>query len=81
MMVKAHTPKDKAILLLANIVDGADEASDALPRPESYGLEALCVGTRLKASSDADALLQGMALYDALLCYLKNRMLGRGEQP
>jgi hypothetical protein len=81
MMAKAHAPKDKAMLLLADIVDGADEASDALPPPESYGLEALCVGTRLKASGDADALLQGMALYDALLCYLKNRILERGEKP
>jgi hypothetical protein len=80
-MIKSNAPKDRALLLLADIVDGADEASDALPPPESYGLEALCVGARLKASSDSEALLQGMALYDALLCYLKNRMLERGEQP
>jgi hypothetical protein len=80
MMVKAHTPRDKVLSMLADIVDGADEASDTLPPPESYGLEALCTGTRLKASSDAEALIQGLALYDALLCYIQSHPQNNGER-
>jgi hypothetical protein len=80
MMVKAHAPRDKALLLLADIVDGADEARDTLPPPESYGLEALCTGTRLKVSSDAEALIQGLSLYDALLCYIQSQTQSIGER-
>jgi hypothetical protein len=80
MMVKSHAPGDKALLMLSNIVDGADEAGDTLPPPESYGLEALCIGTRLRASDDAEALMQGLALYDALLCYIKTRLQNHGDR-
>lgn len=74
MMVKRHFPKDRVLLSLAEIVDGADEAGDRLPPPESYGLEALCTGTRQMTSSDEEALVRGIALYDALFCYLQSSL-------
>ncbi|MCK5812140.1 MAG: chromate resistance protein [Clostridiales bacterium] len=72
-IVKKNRSKDKVLNLMIEIVDGADEVSDRLPPPESYGLEALCVGTRLANKTDIKALDKGMELYDALYLYIKNK--------
>ncbi len=72
-IVKNNGVKDSVLNFMVEIVDGADEVSDMLPPPESYGLEALCVGTRLACANDSEAIEKGMELYDALYQYAKNR--------
>ncbi len=78
-IVKKNRVKDETLNMMVEIVDGADEASDSLPPPESYGLEALCVGTRLASKTDADALEQGLWLYDSLFLYIKKRIEVKGD--
>lgn len=72
-IVKKNDAKDAILYLMVEIVDGADEVSDRLPPPESYGLEALCVGTRLISTNDSEALEKGLEIYDALYQYLKQK--------
>ena len=78
-MVKIHKNKDTVINAMVEIVDGADEVSDSLPPPESYGLEALCVGTRLSSISDNIALEKGLGIYDALYKFIENKLEIRGN--
>ncbi len=73
-IVKKNKDKDKILNMMVLIVDGADEVSDSLPPPESYGLEALCVGTRLDSKTDKEALEKGIHLYDSLFLYIKKRI-------
>jgi len=73
MFVREYVPKDPVLKKMAEIVDGADTASDILPPPEAYGLEAICIGIRAGSACDKEALEKSRIVYDGLYEYLKRR--------
>ena len=73
MFVREYAPKDPILKKMAEIIDGADTASDTLPPPESYGVEAICVGIRASSSDDLEALEKSAAVFDGLYAYLSRR--------
>jgi len=70
MFVKKYAPKDNVLKKMVEIIDGADTASDVLPPPEAYGIEAICVGIRASSESDHEALEKGKIIFDGLYAYL-----------
>lgn len=72
-LLKEYKLHDSILDQIARMIDGVDCANEIVPLPESYGLEAICLGTRACAGNDQDALSQGMRIYDALYAYLKNK--------
>ena len=73
MFVKEYKPKDKILKKLAEIIDGADTASDILPPPEAYGLDAICTGIRAVCKDDYETLEKSAIIFDGLYEYLRER--------
>lgn len=67
---------DKILTEIAVIIDGADCVNELFPAPESFGLEALCVGLRKYLKNDQLAIEQGKLLYESLYAFLKDRANG-----
>lgn len=73
MLVREYKPKDAILKKMAEIIDGADTASDILPPPEAYGLDAVCTGISVGSKDDFEALEKSAAVYNGLYEYLKGR--------
>ena len=74
-IVKKYRIVDPAILLLAQIVHGADVADDHYGRPEATGLKAIAEGFRyLGLKDDQEILRNEFIVYDALYGYCKKRV-------
>lgn len=72
-LLKEFKLTDPVLTQMAKVIDGADCVNDVVAEPESYGLEALCIGTRHISQGDAEALRNGAILYDALYAYLQRK--------
>ena len=59
---------------MVEIIDGADTASDILPPPEAYGLEAICIGIRTGSMDDHEALEKSTIVFSALYEYIKEKL-------
>ena len=73
MFVKEHKPKEKILVKMAEIIDGADTANDILPPLEAYGLEAICIGIRAGCETDLEAIEKSGVVFGGLYEYLKGR--------
>ncbi len=62
---------DKALLRLAQIVHGADVASDRDADPIAAGLEAIAVGYSLRFPDDRENLARQFDVYDALYAWCR----------
>ena len=80
LTARTHSPWDKALLMLTNIADSANEVVDMLPPTESYLLKKLCIGTLFNASDNVEALIQGLYLNDVPFCYVEIRQRNYGDQ-
>lgn len=69
-LIKEYNLTDPVLIKIAKIIDGADCVNDVTPEPESFGLEAICLGIRQVCDSDHVALDKGALIYDALYAYL-----------
>jgi hypothetical protein len=72
-IIKKYNLKDPALLMLADIVRGADARVPHNPPKESAGLEALAEGFAFIAKDDHDNIARQFPAYDALyaFCLLK----------
>ena len=79
-LVKKHQlDRDRAIILLAKIVNGADTDNSLWNQPEAAGLNAIAEGFRhLGFKSDLDLIAAESIIYDALYAYCQE-MVRRGE--
>ncbi|MCL2776099.1 MAG: chromate resistance protein, partial [Oscillospiraceae bacterium] len=68
--IKEYNLSNPVLDSIAKIIDGADCVSDIVPSPESYGLEAICLGLRKHLGDDLQAVKQGEIIFDALYAYL-----------
>jgi hypothetical protein len=72
-IVEKYKITDPAIILLAQIVHGADVSQDLYRRPEAPGLKAVAVGFANLGLKDDHEILEGeFIVYDALYAYCKN---------
>jgi hypothetical protein len=69
-IVSKHHIKDSAVMLIAEIVRGADTAQFDLA-PQSAGLWAISAGLSHNYRDDAEMLSIGMKIYDALYSWAK----------
>jgi hypothetical protein len=77
--VAKYQIKDAAILLLAEIVHGADVQQDLYGRAEAPGLKAIAEGFRsLGLKDDHEILQKEYVVYDALYAYCQRKVI---EQP
>jgi hypothetical protein len=68
---------DAALLLLAEIVHGADVTPDLYGRPEAPGLKAIAEGFRhLGLADDHEVLAREWIVYDALYAYCRRQVAG-----
>ena len=74
-LLKEYNLSDAVLEEIADIIDGADCVNEIVPSPESYGLEAICLGLRKYTGSDAEAIKQGEIIYDSLYAYVKNKYI------
>jgi hypothetical protein len=78
-IVAKYQIKDAAILLLAEIVHGADVQQDLYGRAEAPGLKAIAEGFRsLGLKDDHEILQKEYVVYDALYAYCQRKVI---EQP
>jgi hypothetical protein len=69
-IIERYKIKDPAVLLLAQIVNGADVSPKLYERPEGPGLEAVAEGFRhLGLKDDHEILKKEFIVYDALYAY------------
>jgi hypothetical protein len=69
-IVEKYKIKDPAVLLLLQIVNGADVSPELYGRPEGPGLEAIAEGFRyLGLKDDHEILQKEFVVYDALYAY------------
>jgi AraC-like DNA-binding protein len=68
--IKKYKIKDKAVLVIASIVRGADTDHHELAA-QSNGLWAISAGLSYNITNDQELLEQGMILYDALYSWAK----------
>lgn len=74
-IVAKYQIQDPAMHLLAQIVHGADVASDLYGRPEAPGLQAIAEGFRhLGLTDDHEILEKEFIVYDALYAYCQRRL-------
>src|SRR5574344_1700570 len=52
-LLKEFSLTDPVLVKMAKVIDGADCVNDIVAEPESYGLEALCLGVRKISGSDS----------------------------
>lgn len=69
-LLKEYGLTQTVLVKIAKIIDGADCANDVVAEPESFGLEAICLGIRQVAESDHAALDKGAMIFDALYAHL-----------
>ncbi|MCL2772209.1 MAG: chromate resistance protein [Oscillospiraceae bacterium] len=69
-LIKEYNLNNSILDSIAKIIDGADCVSDIVPSPESYGLEAICLGLRKYLGDDLQSVTQGEIIFDALYAYL-----------
>ena len=75
-IIEKYRFNDPAILLLAQIVHGADVSEDLYGRPEAPGLKAIAEGFRhLGLKDDHEILEKEFIVYDALYAYCRQRMV------
>ncbi len=70
-ILKHYKLDDPALLLLANIVHGADVKQDLYGRPEAPGLKAVAEGFGLLGLNDEQILAKEFVVYDALYAYCR----------
>jgi len=76
-IVSKYRIEDPAVLLLAQIVHGADVSADLYGRPEAPGLEAVAEGfRRLGLRDDHEMLAKEFIVYDALYAYCQEAVRG-----
>lgn len=69
-IIQKYKIKDAAVLILAQIVNGADVSPQLYRRPEGPGLEAIAEGFRhLGLKDDYEILSKEFIVYDALYAY------------
>ncbi len=74
-IVAKYQIKDPAILMLAQIVHGADVSNDLYGRPEAPGLEAIAHGfAMLGLKDDHEILAKEFIVYDALYAYCQKKI-------
>ena len=73
MFVKSFFTEDVVLRKMAEVIDGADAVNDILPPPESYGLEAICIGIRACCADDHETLQKSSIVFDSLYEYMKRR--------
>lgn len=74
-MVSKYQIEDSAIILLAEIVHGADVAQDLYGRAEAPGLKAIAEGFRhLGFKNDHEILANEFIVYDALYAYCQQQV-------
>lgn len=72
-LLKEFDINDPILEEIANIIDGADCINVIAPSPESYGLEAICIGLRKHLQDDNEAIKQGAIIYESLYAYVKGK--------
>ena len=72
-LLREYGIKDAALDVMAKIIDGADCVNEIVPSPESYGLEAICIGLRKYLGEDQLAIRQGELVFESLYAYIKDR--------
>jgi len=72
-LIKEYNLSEPVLEVIAKIIDGADCVSEIVPSPESYGLEAVCLGLRKHIGDDVQAIKQGEIIFDALYAYLEGK--------
>ncbi len=71
-IVEKYRIEDRAVALLARIVNGADVSPEVYGRPEGPGLEAIAEGFRhLGLKDDLEILDREFIVYDALYAYCR----------
>lgn len=75
-LVEGHGLRDDGILLLAEIVRGADTKMTDAP-PESAGLKAIAMGFSRQGLDDLENLRLQIPLYDALYDHCKMKASGK----
>jgi hypothetical protein len=74
-ILSKHGLSDPALLLLAQIVHGADVTPDLYGRPEAPGLKAIAEGFRhLGLADDHQILAREWIVYDALYAYCQRQV-------
>jgi hypothetical protein len=69
-IIQKYEIKDAAVLIMAQIVNGADVSPQLYRRPEGPGLEAIAEGFRqLGLKDDHEILSKEFIVYDALYAY------------
>ena len=77
-IVEKYKINDPAVLLLAQIVNGADVSPELFKRPEAPGLEAIAEGfRRLGLKDDHEILQKEFIVYDALYAYCLRVVSGK----
>lgn len=72
-LLKDFKLNDSVLKEVAKIIDGADSINEIVPSPESYGLEAICIGLQSYLNDDQLAIKQGEIIFESLYVYLKNK--------
>jgi hypothetical protein len=73
-LLKEYKLSDPVLEEIAKIIDGADCLNVIVPSPESYGLEAICIGIRKYLQDDYEAIKQGQIIYESLYAYVKDTL-------
>jgi hypothetical protein len=76
-IVEKYGIQDPAVVLLAQIVNGADADPSTYNRPEASGLRAIAEGFRhLGLRDDHEILARELVVYDALYAYCQRQVGG-----
>jgi hypothetical protein len=82
MVDKFGLRSDPALVEMGAIVRGADMATSARKRPESFGLEAVISGIQATVEDDEAKLRVTHPVYEALYAYCQQKMRGhRSRDP
>jgi type II secretory pathway component PulJ len=66
VLLKSFSVRDKVVRKIAEIIHDLDVKDDKFGNPEAPGVEEILMGIRKTAKNDADALEQGMAVFEML---------------
>jgi hypothetical protein len=69
-LLKEYNLNEPVLEGIAKVIDGADCVNEIVPSPESYGLEAICIGIQKYLKDDYQAVKQGEIIYESLYAYL-----------
>ena len=73
-LVEEHGITDRAVVLMAKVVHGADVGEDVSVTPESAGLMAIADGFALLGLDDQRQLALELPVYDALYAWAQNEV-------